>query len=78
MLIECMIGGEGPNSMTVGSFTYLFRANKHGVKVCEVNSREAQERMLSLEDFKEYNPPLDQVVTTRKGKRRDANRTSND
>lgn len=77
MLIECLIGGDGPNSVTIGSFIYLFRANEHGHKVCPVNSREARERLLSLPDFKEYEPPQDTLTAAPARKRkRNANRAT--
>jgi hypothetical protein len=75
MLIECLIKSDGPTSMTVGSFTYLFQFNEHGHKVCAVNSREARDRMLSLADFRPYEPPTEPTATAPKRKR-NANRTA--
>jgi hypothetical protein len=57
MLIECLIEREGPTAMTLGSFTYLFRENDHGHKVCPVNSREHREYLMGLKDFRPYTPP---------------------
>jgi hypothetical protein len=57
MLIECLIQSEGPTHFTASGFIFEFKENEHGHKVCQVDSRAARERMLSLPDFRVYDPP---------------------
>ena len=66
MLIECLIESDGPTAITIGPWNYLFKLNEHGHKVCPVNSREARERMLSLPDFRPYEPPASPLPKQRK------------
>jgi len=58
MLIECLTKREGPTRFNLHGFPYEFKANEHGHAVCQVNSREHREYLLSMpNDFREYQPP---------------------
>jgi len=61
MLIECLTKREGPTRFNLHGFPYEFKANEHGHAVCQVNSREHREYLLSMPaDFREYQPPQPQ------------------
>lgn len=65
MLIECLIEKGAGSQITpihIGGFDYLFRPNEHGHSVCEVNSGEAKNRLLSLKHFREYEPPMEYMT----------------
>lgn len=58
MLIECLTKREGPTRFSLHGFPYEFKANEHGHAVCQVNSREHREYLLSMpSDFREYQSP---------------------
>ena len=88
MLIECLIKSEGPTNFTASGFIFEFKANERGHKVCQVNSGAARERLLSLPDFRVYDPPeeyMTEVPTFRgpspnpkKRRTRDVDRTAVD
>uniref|UniRef100_I2Q027 Uncharacterized protein n=1 Tax=Desulfovibrio sp. U5L TaxID=596152 RepID=I2Q027_9BACT len=51
MLIECMVEREGPSVATICGFTYTFKEQPDGAKVCDVNNGGHRERMLSMPAF---------------------------
>lgn len=48
MLIECMVERDGPSVATIMGFTYEFKEQPDGAKVCDVNNGGHRERMLSM------------------------------
>lgn len=57
MLIQCLVKRDGPSVATIMGFTYTFKEQPDGAKVCDVNNGGHRERMLSMPGlFKVYEP----------------------
>jgi hypothetical protein len=56
MLIECLTKRDGPTIFNLHGFKYTFSQNEDGRYVSPVNSREHREYLLSMPDFREYQP----------------------
>lgn len=48
MLIQCLVDRDGPSVATIMGFTYTFKEQPDGAKVCDVNNGGHRDRMLSM------------------------------
>ena len=58
-IIECTIERDGPTTINDGGFTFVFKENEAGHRVCNVLSDGTAQRLLSFAWFRKYNPEED-------------------
>ncbi|OQY12396.1 MAG: hypothetical protein B6I31_03220 [Desulfobacteraceae bacterium 4572_19] len=58
MLIQCLFERGGSDVYyNIQAFSYVFKKNKHGDRVCQVNSAEHRDWMVRSGNFKIYQEP---------------------
>jgi len=58
-MIECTIERDGPTTINDGGFTFVFKENDAGHRVCNVLSDGTADRLLNFAWFRKYRPDID-------------------